>query len=71
MAPANEGADAGNMIFHICNMIVDDCTENGIALPNVTSNVLAKNVEYCTKLAIGSTANDASSSSATTAARRS
>ncbi|WVZ58696.1 hypothetical protein U9M48_008938 [Paspalum notatum var. saurae] len=31
------------------HMIEDDCAENGIPLPNVTSNILAKVIEYCIK----------------------
>jgi S-phase kinase-associated protein 1 len=30
-------------------MIEDDSTDNGIPLPNVTSKILAKVVEYCKK----------------------
>ncbi|KAI3889054.1 hypothetical protein MKX03_012487 [Papaver bracteatum] len=30
-------------------MIEDDCTDNGIPLPNVTSKILAKVIEYCRK----------------------
>jgi S-phase kinase-associated protein 1 len=30
-------------------MIEDDCTDNGISLPNVTSKILAKVIEYCKK----------------------
>ncbi|OWM70978.1 SKP1-like protein 1A [Punica granatum] len=30
-------------------MIEDDCADNGIPLPNVTSKILAKVVEYCKK----------------------
>ncbi|KAG8660039.1 SKP1-like protein 1A isoform X2 [Manihot esculenta] len=30
-------------------MIEDDCTDNGIPLPNVTSKILAKVIEYCKK----------------------
>ncbi|XP_058070608.1 SKP1-like protein 1B [Magnolia sinica] len=33
----------------IKHMIEDDCTENGIPLPNVTSKILSKVVEYCKK----------------------
>ncbi|KAF0909833.1 hypothetical protein E2562_000147 [Oryza meyeriana var. granulata] len=53
----------------VSNMIEDDCTQNGIPLPNVTSNVLAKIAEYCTKhAAIGSSTDVASSSSSSAAA---
>ncbi|XP_012088482.1 SKP1-like protein 1B [Jatropha curcas] len=30
-------------------MIEDDCADNGIPLPNVTSKILAKVIEYCKK----------------------
>ncbi|CAD5184767.1 SKP1-like protein 1 [Musa acuminata AAA Group] len=33
----------------IKHMIEDDCADNGIPLPNVTSKILAKVVEYCKK----------------------
>ncbi|RWW22751.1 hypothetical protein GW17_00013033, partial [Ensete ventricosum] len=33
----------------IKHMIEDDCAENGIPLPNVTSKILAKVIEYCKK----------------------
>ncbi|KAI3919484.1 hypothetical protein MKW98_030195 [Papaver atlanticum] len=33
----------------IKHMIEDDCTDNGIPLPNVTSKILAKVIEYRTK----------------------
>ncbi|KAG6776607.1 hypothetical protein D5086_011647 [Populus alba] len=33
----------------IKHMIEDDCADNGIPLPNVTSKVLAKVIEYCKK----------------------
>ncbi|KAF8113712.1 hypothetical protein N665_0046s0060 [Sinapis alba] len=33
----------------IKNMIEDDCTENGIPLPNVNSATLSKVIEYCKK----------------------
>ncbi|KAL5699635.1 SKP1-like protein 1A [Ranunculus cassubicifolius] len=33
----------------IKNMIEDDCTDNGIPLPNVTGSILAKVIEYCKK----------------------
>ncbi|OWM80938.1 SKP1-like protein 1A [Punica granatum] len=33
----------------IRHMIEDDCADNGIPLPNVTSKILAKVVEYCKK----------------------
>lgn len=31
----------------IKHMIEDDCTDNGIPLPNVTGEILAKVIEYC------------------------
>uniref|UniRef100_A0A7N0U357 SKP1-like protein n=1 Tax=Kalanchoe fedtschenkoi TaxID=63787 RepID=A0A7N0U357_KALFE len=31
----------------IKHMIEDDCADNGIPLPNVTSRILAKVIEYC------------------------
>uniref|UniRef100_A0A0E0IZ59 SKP1-like protein n=1 Tax=Oryza nivara TaxID=4536 RepID=A0A0E0IZ59_ORYNI len=33
----------------VSNMIEDDCTTNGVPLPNVASKVLAKVIEYCVK----------------------
>ncbi|KAJ6398297.1 hypothetical protein OIU77_019154 [Salix suchowensis] len=33
----------------IKQMIEDDCADNGIPLPNVTSKILAKVIEYCKK----------------------
>ncbi|MCL7031045.1 hypothetical protein MKW94_005468 [Papaver nudicaule] len=33
----------------IKHMVEDDCAENGIPLPNVTSEILAKVIEYCKK----------------------
>lgn len=33
----------------IKHMIEDDCAENAIPLPNVTSKILAKVIEYCKK----------------------
>ncbi|KAL9683223.1 hypothetical protein QQ045_015042 [Rhodiola kirilowii] len=30
-------------------MVEDDCADNGIPLPNVTSKILAKVIEYCKK----------------------
>ncbi|THU71236.1 hypothetical protein C4D60_Mb08t33440 [Musa balbisiana] len=33
----------------IRHMIEDDCFENGVPLPNVTSRILAKVIEYCRK----------------------
>ncbi|KAK3136225.1 hypothetical protein QOZ80_5BG0429970 [Eleusine coracana subsp. coracana] len=31
------------------HMIEDDCTDNGIPLPNVTATILSKVIEYCKK----------------------
>ncbi|KAL5717954.1 SCF ubiquitin ligase complex protein SKP1b [Ranunculus cassubicifolius] len=33
----------------IKNMIEDDCTDNGVPLPNVVASILAKIIEYCKK----------------------
>jgi len=33
----------------IKHMIEDDCTDNGIPVPNVTGHILAKVIEYCKK----------------------
>lgn len=33
----------------IKHMIEDNCADNGIPLPNVTSKILAKVIEYCSK----------------------
>ncbi|OVA07480.1 SKP1 component [Macleaya cordata] len=33
----------------IKHMIEDGCADDGIPLPNVTSNILAKVIEYCKK----------------------
>lgn len=33
----------------IKHMIEDDCADNGIPLPNVTSKILSKVIEYCKK----------------------
>jgi len=33
----------------IKHMIEDDCTDNGIPVPNVTGTILAKVIEYCKK----------------------
>ena len=33
----------------IKHMVEDDCADNGIPLPNVTSKILAKIIEYCKK----------------------
>ncbi|AAF26761.1 SKP1-like protein 1A [Arabidopsis thaliana] len=31
----------------IAHMVEDDCVDNGVPLPNVTSKILAKVIEYC------------------------
>uniref|UniRef100_A0A0D9Y024 SKP1-like protein n=1 Tax=Leersia perrieri TaxID=77586 RepID=A0A0D9Y024_9ORYZ len=36
-----------SMSQQVSHMIEDDCTENGIPLPNVTSKILTKIIEYC------------------------
>ncbi|CAA7019374.1 unnamed protein product [Microthlaspi erraticum] len=33
----------------IAHMVEDDCVDNGVPIPNVTSNILAKVIEYCKK----------------------
>ena len=33
----------------IARMVEDDCVDNGVPLPNVTSKILAKVIEYCKK----------------------
>ncbi|KAF2608782.1 hypothetical protein F2Q68_00045332 [Brassica cretica] len=33
----------------IAHMVEDDCVDNGVPLPNVTSEILAKVIEYCKK----------------------
>ncbi|XP_010428644.1 PREDICTED: SKP1-like protein 1A [Camelina sativa] len=33
----------------IAHMVEDDCVDNGVPLPNVTSKILAKVIEYCKK----------------------
>ncbi|KAF7030481.1 LOW QUALITY PROTEIN: hypothetical protein CFC21_042017 [Triticum aestivum] len=33
----------------ICHMIEDDCTDNGIPLPNIDCKILSKVIEYCKK----------------------
>uniref|UniRef100_A0A0E0LH42 SKP1-like protein n=1 Tax=Oryza punctata TaxID=4537 RepID=A0A0E0LH42_ORYPU len=45
----NVPAAAASMSQLVSNMIEDDCTENGVPLPNVTSKVLAKIIDYCVK----------------------
>ncbi|KAF8110940.1 hypothetical protein N665_0077s0003 [Sinapis alba] len=33
----------------IAHMVQDDCIDNGVPLPNVTSKILTKVIEYCKK----------------------
>uniref|UniRef100_A0A1J3CQQ0 SKP1-like protein n=1 Tax=Noccaea caerulescens TaxID=107243 RepID=A0A1J3CQQ0_NOCCA len=33
----------------IAHMVEDDCVDNGVPLPNVTSKILSKVIEYCKK----------------------
>ncbi|XP_010536422.1 PREDICTED: SKP1-like protein 1A [Tarenaya hassleriana] len=42
----------------IKHMVEDDCADNGIPLPNVTSKVLAKVIEYCKKHVDAAAANN-------------
>ncbi|KAK7406845.1 hypothetical protein VNO78_08479 [Psophocarpus tetragonolobus] len=42
----------------IKHMIEDDCADSGIPLPNVTSKILAKVIEYCKKHVEASTPDD-------------
>ncbi|NP_001352203.1 SKP1-like protein 1A [Cicer arietinum] len=42
----------------IKHMIEDDCAGNGIPLPNVTSKILAKVIEYCKKHVEAATSDD-------------
>ncbi|MCL7034229.1 hypothetical protein MKW94_017614 [Papaver nudicaule] len=42
----------------IKHMIEDDCADNGIPLPNVTSKILAKVIEFCKKHIENPTAGD-------------
>uniref|UniRef100_A0A0E0E7A4 SKP1 component POZ domain-containing protein n=1 Tax=Oryza meridionalis TaxID=40149 RepID=A0A0E0E7A4_9ORYZ len=45
----NVPAAAASLSQLISNMIEDDCTTNGVPLPNVSSKVLAKVIDYCVK----------------------
>ncbi|KAJ8762128.1 hypothetical protein K2173_007278 [Erythroxylum novogranatense] len=47
----------------IKHMIEDDCADNGIPLPNVTSKILSKVIEYCKKHVETPKSDDRSSSS--------
>ncbi|XP_006661068.1 SKP1-like protein 5 [Oryza brachyantha] len=40
---------AASMSRLLSNMIEDGCTDNGVTLPNVTGDMLAKIVKYCDK----------------------
>lgn len=42
----------------IKHMIEDDCADSGIPLPNVTSKILAKVIEYCKKHVEAATAEE-------------
>ncbi|KAJ7944131.1 SKP1-like protein [Quillaja saponaria] len=42
----------------IKHMVEDDCADNGIPLPNVTSKILAKVIEYCKKHVESSTSEE-------------
>ncbi|XP_062098954.1 SKP1-like protein 1B [Humulus lupulus] len=46
----------------IKHMIEDDCADNGIPLPNVTSKILSKVIEYCKKHVEAPKAEDRASS---------
>ncbi|MBA0868610.1 hypothetical protein Goshw_016218 [Gossypium schwendimanii] len=46
----------------IKHMIEDDCADNGIPLPNVTSKILSKVIEYCKKHVEASKSEDRSGS---------
>jgi Skp1 family, tetramerisation domain len=48
----------------IRHMIEDDCAENGIPLPNVTSKILSKVIEYCKKHVDAATASAATTEGA-------
>ncbi|CAL9242451.1 unnamed protein product [Arabidopsis halleri] len=56
----------------IKHMIEDDCADNGIPLPNVTSKILSKVIEYCKKhveaAAKSETTADAAAAATTTVA---
>ncbi|CAM0950863.1 unnamed protein product [Alopecurus aequalis] len=46
--------EAAAMSQTIHHMIEDDCVENGVPLPNVTSAILSKVIEYCNRHVAGS-----------------
>ncbi|GMN35846.1 hypothetical protein TIFTF001_005569 [Ficus carica] len=48
----------------IKHMIEDDCADNGIPLPNVTSKILSKVIEYCKKHVEAPKSDDRASSAA-------
>ncbi|KAH9613402.1 hypothetical protein KSS87_006794 [Heliosperma pusillum] len=52
----------------IKHMVEDDCADNVIPLPNVTSKILAKVIEYCKKHVDSSDDNSAENATATAAA---
>ncbi|OEL14234.1 SKP1-like protein 11 [Dichanthelium oligosanthes] len=54
---------AANLSQTVRHMIEDGCTDGGIPLPNVTSNILAKVLEYCNKHAPASAEATAGTSS--------
>uniref|UniRef100_A0A0E0Q3Z9 SKP1-like protein n=1 Tax=Oryza rufipogon TaxID=4529 RepID=A0A0E0Q3Z9_ORYRU len=45
----NVPSAAASLSQLVSNMIENDCTTNGVPLPNVASKVLAKVIEYCIK----------------------
>ncbi|BAT00038.1 SKP1-like protein 5 [Oryza sativa Japonica Group] len=45
----NVPSAAASLSQLVSNMIENDCTTNGVPLPNVASKVLAKVIEYCVK----------------------
>ncbi|CAL5072228.1 unnamed protein product [Urochloa decumbens] len=52
----------------IRHMIEDGCTDGGVPLPNVTSKILARVIEYCKKHATAAAGEEGSSSSFSDAA---
>ncbi|CAL5062264.1 unnamed protein product [Urochloa decumbens] len=52
----------------IRHMIEDGCTDGGVPLPNVTSKILARVIEYCKKHATAAAGEEVSSSSFSDAA---
>jgi S-phase kinase-associated protein 1 len=51
----------------IRHMIEDDCAQDVIPLPNVTSKILAKVIEYCKRQADAADASEASEEGSSTA----